>query len=151
MKRKLSVGFCKAIAVVSAIALGGCYVSWRQSEVKSAAHRESLERAKTKEKDLTMMVGSKNPGRSVISQEDIRERDDFSNVIPGIPAGGEEVTNTLPMLPGSKSISMPLFTKDQIKQIEIENKKTEGKLPQLLPGSKSSNVIPPDQKPELAE
>ena len=37
-------------------------------------------------------------------------------------------------LPGSKSISMPLFTKKQLEEMSESEK--EGKLPELLPGSK---------------
>ncbi len=149
MKGRISAGIFKVMAVVSALAIGGGYVAWRQSESENANKREHAESAKTeqKEEELMLMVGSKNPGRPVIGREMTKEEidafevsyKDFLQPIPGIPTESEKVSNVVSLLPGSKSISMPVFTKDQIKKLQEKEKKE--KPLKLLPGSKSINSL----------
>jgi hypothetical protein len=89
------------------------------------------------------MPGSKNPVRRPLTREEIdgylEKGRDFIHPIPGIPGGAEDVVNEAPLLPGSKSISMPLFTKEQLKELQEEEKKE--KPLKLLPGSKSIDSL----------
>lgn len=184
VKGKISAGIFKVMAVVSALAIGGGYVAWRQAEArkdmaeqtdaKVKRERERLLREmdeawQADAKEIELMVGSKNPGRPVIGKEMTKEEidaylekgKDFILPIPGIPQGAEEVSNVTPLLPGSKSISMPLFTKRHItKGLEMYDGYTvevlpppedEKKLPELLPGSKSGTFIPEEPEPEKSE
>ncbi len=86
------------MAVVSAIAISGVYVGWRQAEADKVNKRERIERAKAeelkKDKDHELMVGSKSSDGRLLTRDELnalRARSDFSNVIPGIPEGGEGV------------------------------------------------------------
>lgn len=176
MHGKLSLSFLKLMAVVSALAIGGGYVAWRQSEAEKANERERGEQTKA-EQELELIVGSKNPVRKMLTDEEmddyLQKGKDFIETIPGIPEGSKEVSNIIPLLPGSKSISMPLFTMeevdratidDQIKArdrrtaadfilppVELEAEPPEEKELKLLPGSKSSIVIPVEPEPEKSE
>ncbi len=102
------------MAVVSALAIGGGYVAWRQTEARKAL----AEQAEARE-ELELMPGSKNPVRKPLMSWEIDEYlekgRDFIEPIPGIPEGAEEVSNIeTRLLPGSKSMPMPLFTEEQI-------------------------------------
>lgn len=154
----------KSLAVVSSLAIGGGYVAWRQSEAENANEHERIEQAKAEE-ELELIVGSKNPVRKMLTDEEmddyLQKGKDFIETIPGIPEGSEEVVNEAPLLPGSKSISMPIFTKRHItKGLEIYDGHTvevsppleaEEKLPKLLQGSKSALVIPVEPEPDKSE
>ncbi len=162
MTGKLQGVVFKTMALASALGIGGGYVLWRQSESDEANERIEHARAEKKVEELTFMVGSKNPGRSLISEDDILvDRNDFLHPIPGIPAGADEVSNIKTrLLPGSKSLGTVFSVgevdratiEDQIKArdrrtgadvilplpVESEAERPEEKLPKLLPGSKSA-------------
>jgi hypothetical protein len=133
MKGKISAVVFRAMAVVSALAIGGGYVAWRhgeaekamaeQAEAKEKVEREKLLREvdeawQESVKELELLPGSKNPGRSMTRGEIdayLEKGRDFIHPIPGIPGGSDEVTNIKTrLLPGSKSMPMPLFTKEQL-------------------------------------
>jgi hypothetical protein len=165
MRGKLSIGFLKVTAVVFSLAVGGGYVAWRQAEAAKANERERIEQAKADEEDLELIIGSKNPGDRVITRDQIdgiiQNRNDFNQPIPGIPSGSEGVSNVVPLLPGSKSISMPIFSdRDITKGLEIYDGSTvevlpppeaDEKPPKLLPGSKSGALELIPVEPEKSE
>ena len=136
------------MAVVSALAIGGGYVAWRQSEAEKANERERIEQAKGEE-ELELIVGSKNPVRKMLTDEEmddyLQKGKDFIETIPGIPEASEEVVNEAPLLPGSKSISMPLFTKDQIKELPALEQQADR---ELLPSSKIGILKLPHKEAE---
>jgi autotransporter-associated beta strand protein len=150
MKGKLSVGFFKVMAVVSALAIGGGYVGWRQMEANKLKERERNEQAKAEDEDRLLLSGSKSyTGGTLLKEGELTD-----GILPPLEQGeGEDA----PLLPGSKSISMPLFTKEQIKQLQSEGKETERLevVPEdLLPSSKigilrlpKKEVEPPEDKP----
>lgn len=171
MKGKIPAVLFKALALVSALAIGGGYVAWRGGEARKAE-------AQKKKEETPLMVGTKNPSGTLLTRDEIdgviSERNDFSQPIPGIPEGSEGVSNIVPLLPGSKSISMPLFTKEQIKELPPVEEDTELELlpsskigilrlpkkeaeppkkkdPKLLPSSKSIDSILKDLVPEKSE
>lgn len=117
MKGKVSAGIFRAMAVVSALAIGGGYVAWRQTEADKMNKREGIGQAEAEE-ELELLPGSKNPVRSMTRleiDENIEKRGDFIEPIPGIPEGAEEVSNIeTRLLPGSKSMAMPIFTEEQL-------------------------------------
>jgi hypothetical protein len=147
MKGKISAGIFRAMAVVSALAIGGGYVAWRQAEARKdmaeqaeatvKRERERLMREmdeawQADAKQLELLPGSKNPGRSMTRgeiDEYLEKGRDFIHPIPGIPQGAEEVSNVTPLLPGSKIgiVVLPNILPEPPKQ----------KDPKLLPGSKS--------------
>lgn len=170
------------MAVVSALAIGGGYVAWRQTEARkeieeqadATREREKLLREmdeawQADAKEIELMVGSKNPGRPVFGREMTKEeideylekgRDFISPIsgIPGIPEGAEDVSNIVPrLLPGSKSMAMPVFTKEQLEKMREEEKKKEAAPENLLPSSKigilrlpaKESEPPAQQKPKL--
>jgi len=176
MKGKVSAVVFKAMAVVSALAIGGGYVSWRQMEARKdiegqADAKEKREREKLLremdeawQEELELMPGSKNPGRSITRgeiDEILKKRGEFIEPIPGIPEGSEEVSNIeTRLLPGSKSMPMPIFTKEQLDSrtgadsilpvLEEQEPAPEN----LLPSSKigilrlpKKEVEPPEDKP----
>ena len=185
MKGKISAAILKVMAVVSALAIGGGYVAWQQIESDKARERERADQSKAKaQEELELIVGSKNPVRKMLTDEEVEDYlergKDFIEPIPGLPEGGEGVANETTLLPGSKSISMPLFTKEQIKHLkpedegakeaeivpknllpssktglmrfrEIEPEPPGEKQPKLLPGSKSGILIPEKAEPEKSK
>lgn len=131
------VVFFKSLAIVSALAIGGGYVAWRQVEARKERERGELLRTVDEAWEQELMPGSKNPVRSPMTRVEIdtylEKGRDFITPIPGIPEGSEGVSNIVPLLPGSKSISMPLFTKDQIREIPALEEPADR---ELLPSSK---------------
>lgn len=91
-----------------------------QADAKEKRERERLLREMDEawQEELELMPGSKNPGRSITRgeiEEILEKRGDFIQPIPGIPEGSEEVSNIeTRLLPGSKSMPMPIFTKEQL-------------------------------------
>ena len=148
MHGKLSLSFLKVMAVVSALAIGGGYVAWRQSEAEKANERERIEQAKA-EKELELIVGSKNPVRKMLTDEEmddyLQKGKDFIETIPGIPEASGEVVNEAPLLSGSKSMSMPLFTKDQIRELPALEEQEDR---ELLPSSKIGILKLPQKEDE---
>ncbi len=131
MKGKIAAVIFKVMAVVSALAIGGGYVAWRQVEArKTLAEQTDANEKREREKllreideawvnELELMPGSKNPVRKPLTGEEIDEYlekgRDFIHPIPGIPEGYGEVSNIKTrLLPGSKSMPMPIFTKEQL-------------------------------------
>lgn len=118
MNKKLPDFLFKTMAVVSALAIGGAYISWRQTETNKAKQPEPSNQANAKadqeekDKPIDVIIGSKSPGGTFLRGED------FINVIPGIPEGSDAPTNIVPLLPGSKSIVMPLFSTRDISKDE---------------------------------
>jgi hypothetical protein len=176
MKGKFSAVVFKVLAVVSALAIGGGYVVWRQVEAKKAmaeqaeakekGEREKLLREvdeawQESVKELELMPGSKNPVRGPITRGEIDEilekSGDFIQPIPGIPKGSEEVFNIeTRLLPGSKSMPMPIFTKEQLDSrtgsdsiTEIEKKEPAPE--NLLPSSKIGILRLPKKESEPSE
>lgn len=165
MKGKISAGIFRVMAVVSALAIGGGYVAWRQVEAKKAmaeqaeakekGQREKLLRemdeAWQEELELELMPGSKNPGRSITRgeiEEILEKRGDFIQPIPGIPEGSEDFSNVIPLLSGSKSISMPLFTKEQIEELQDKGAIVPVQGQYLFPSSKIGILRLPKKEAE---
>jgi hypothetical protein len=141
-----SMGF-KIAAVISALAIGGSYVACKGVEAGKAKEAKAFEDL---EKDVPLIVGSKSPGREVIVlPEDLFVKDDepLPPLLPSSKVGvfrlGKEITQeeSLPVLPGSKSIGSPVFSPKNVQDVlgETEEKKVEPL--KLLPGSKSINII----------
>lgn len=159
----------KSLAVVSALSIGGGYVGWRQLEANKVKERERNEQAKAEDEDRLLLSGSKSyTGGTLLKEGDLTD-----GILPPLEEGdGADA----PLLPGSKSISMPLFKTEEIKQLQSEGKGTERlevipqdllpsskigilrlrekeadppeeKAPKLLPGSKSGSIFIPE-KPE---
>lgn len=166
------------MAVVSALAIGGGYVGWRhaearkalaeQAEAKQDREREKLMREvdetwEESVKELELLPGSKNPGRSMTRgeiDEYLEMGRDFIHPIPGIPEEAMEVSNIKTrLLPGSKSMPMPIFTREQLDSRPgsdsiTEAEKRESAPENLLPSSKigilrlpKKEVEPPEDKP----
>lgn len=167
MKGKISAGIFKVIAVVSALAIGGGYVAWRQTEARkeieeqadAKREREKLLREMDEawQEELELLPGSKNPGRSITRgeiDEMIGKRGEFIEPIPGIPEGPREVSNIKTrLLPGSKSMAMPLFTEEQIDSRTgsdsiTELEKQEPAPENLLPSSKIGILRLPTKESE---
>ena len=155
------------MAVVSALAIGGGYVAWRQAEARKEIEEQAdAKREREKllrevdvawQEELELLPGSKNPGRSITRgeiDEMIGKRGDFIEPIPGIPEGAGEVSNIKTrLLPGSKSMAMPLFTEkqldsrtgsDSITELEKEEPAPEN----LLPSSKIGILRLPTKESE---
>lgn len=144
MKGKISAVVFKVMAVVSALAIGGGYVAWRQIEADKANKRERIERAQIeeeKEEELELMVGSKSMGGDFLNKYD------FSKFEGGFLDSGTPVEEAT-FLPGSKSISMPVFRKRDIANdkgllLLQDGEPEEGKIPDtpakpdMFPSSKS--------------
>ncbi len=136
MNGKSRAVFFKVMAVVSALAIGGGYVLWRQSEAKKAEDLESVERAKAKEdKETLLLPGSKSySGGTLIKEIDfIEEIDKNWEIEHGTaPMRGEQKSKVQDLLPSSKRgiIVMPNL---------IEPQKKDD--PKLLPSSKSIDWI----------
>jgi len=121
----------KAIAVTSAVALGGGYVAWKDAQAKNAridALEKRIAAWEDAENDVTLMVGSKSPGRDVLNFEQVQ--------IPGIPIDEalmpssksglifppDPASNTQDpaiLIPSSKSLS-PVFELPEQEQEEKE-------------------------------
>lgn len=97
------------------------------------------------------MPGSKNPGRSITRgeiEEILEKRGDFIQPIPGIPEGSEDFSNVIPLLSGSKSISMPLFTKEQIEELQDKGAIVPVQGQYLFPSSKIGILRLPKKEAE---
>ena len=151
----------KSLAVISAVALGGSYVGWKQHVAKQEqAKKEAAEAMKQSARDdlnedLKLMVGSKNPGRDVVILPDhlfeeggeqaastmLPSSKSFQIVLPGVT---DERTHAdqIQLMPGSKSIGAPVFsTKDMEGALWQEDLIEEDEPIQMLPGSKSGIFI----------
>lgn len=125
-----SRGWLKLLALLSAVALGGGYVGWKQGVAKSERSKKmemSVEEvAEMPEEELTLIIGSKSPGREVIVLPD----DLFEGSAETLP----------PLMPGSKSIGSPVFSQRDLEGVLGGAEEKEEPL-RLLPGSKSINFI----------
>ena len=134
MKGKIQGVAFKIVAVVSALAIGGGYVFWRQSEARKAEHLESVERAKVKEdKETLLLSGSKSyTGGTLIMEGDLAE----DGLLLPRQEEGEEALIPQELLPSSKIGLLHLRSE--------ETEPLEGKKFKLLPGSKSApmEIIP---------
>jgi len=139
MKGKIPAASFKAMAVVSALAIGGGYVAWRQME---ADQRERAERAKPplEEEETTLIVGSKSID-AVLRKEHLDEIDkNWEAGHEKLPVDGEE----------EESKDQELLPSSKIGILKLPQKETPKKKdPKLLPGSKSVIVIPVE--PDLPE
>ena len=141
MKGKVSAVLLKVMAVVSALAIGGGYVLWRQSEARKAEHLESVERAEAKEDMKTLLLsGSKSyTGGTLIMEGDLAED---GLLLPPQEEGKEEV------------IPQDLLPSSKIGLLHLRSEETEPpkeKRFKLLPGSKSNamEIIPEEaEKPK---
>ncbi|MEM9236614.1 MAG: hypothetical protein AAGB14_07525 [Verrucomicrobiota bacterium] len=125
MNEKGSSMWLKAMAVTSAVALGGGYVVWKDAQAKNA-RIEALEQRvadwEKSEESASLFVGSKNPGGQVItfpvSGTDFVEPVEIDGLtvqptlMPGsksalvYPPSGDD--GHVRILPGSKSLA-PIF------------------------------------------
>lgn len=129
MNGKLPSVMLKILAVVSAIAIGGGYVAYKEAEAQKAKQREQAEREKAKAEEFALIVGSKSIAMPIFTKEArdlITPIQDDKAILP--PLLDDEV-----LLPSSKIgiIRMP----------EIITEEKEEELRKLLPGSKSPNFI----------
>jgi autotransporter-associated beta strand protein len=176
MKGKISAVVFKAMAVLSALAIGGGYVGWRQMEANKLKERERNEQAKAEDEDRLLLSGSKSyTGGTLLKEGELTD-----GILPPLEEGEGEDT---PLLPGSKSIPMLIFTREQLDSrtgadsilpiLEEQEPAPENHLPsskigilrlpkkeveppedkplKLLPGSKSIDSILKDLLPEKSE
>jgi hypothetical protein len=150
----------KVASVVSALAIGGGYVAWRGADGRKAIEERPEERKEQARAEALreldevwereLMPGSKNPVRRPMTRDEIEgyleKGRDFILPIPGIPEGSESVSNVVPLLPGSKSISMPVFTEEQLKA--LKEAQSAEKEPELLPSSKIGILRLPKKEAE---
>ena len=185
----------KSLAVISAVALGGSYVGWKQHVAKQEqAKKEAAEAMKQSARDdlnedLKLMVGSKNPGRDVVilpdslfenygepidqsllpssksfqivlpAMKDERTNADQIQMMPSSKSGlirilpsNQDEGEELHILPGSKSIGAPVFSKRDMEGALWRDELIEVDEPiQMLPGSKSLTPIFPQKKTEVKE
>ena len=134
----------KVFAIVSALAIGGGYISWRGAEAEKESQRKSAERAKAKvEKEEipeTLIVGSKSIDAvfSTRQAESMAEKDSILPELEGVEeAPGQE------LLPSSKVLLLRLPEK--------EADPAKKKDPKLLPSSKSIDSILDGLVPENPE
>lgn len=144
MKGKFQGVAFKIVAVASALAIGGGYVFWRQTEARKAEHLESVERAMAKdgkeERGTLLLSGSKSyTGGTLIKEGDLV---DGGLLLPP-QEEVEEVVIPQDLLPSSKIGIIRLRSKETEPPKEKELK--------LLPGSKSApfELIP--EEPEKSE
>lgn len=118
----------KILAVVSALAIGGGYVAYKNADAEKAKQRKRAERVKAKaeakEEDAALIVGSKSISMPLFT----KEASDFITPIPGT-GKAPELNDVL--LPSSK---IGILVMPEILTEEEEPRK-------LLPGSKSFNLL----------
>ncbi len=148
------------MAVVSALAIGGGYVAWRNEQSKKAQQSELIKAEPAGEKPELLLSGSKSLTGGTLLKEGDLTQGDFTVPIPGIPEGSEKVTNVIPLMPGSKSAALEILPENLLPSSKIgiirlrekEVEPHEQKDPALLPGSKSGGIfIPKKAEPEKSE
>ena len=125
----------KVLAVVSALAIGGGYVAWKEADAKKAKQqREEAERDKAsaakQEEEAILIGGSKSIGMPVFSTRKTNEEvDSMLKLLDG--SGESEAKREESLLPSSKIgiIRLP----------EVQTEEEDP--PRLLPGSKSFNFL----------
>ena len=152
------------MAVVSALAIGGGYIAWRNAEAQKAKESEQTESAKPvveEEEDPTLIVGSKSMGGAVFTKRMTKEEVDA--VLKDRRTGSDFITPIAPEEDGSilpeleevdeveKAREKALLPSSKIGILQLPKKvekPAKKKDPKLLPSSKSIDSIldNPDRK-----
>ncbi len=124
----------KILAICSSVTLAGCFVAYRQNHAKDTG-------------EPPMMPGSKNPSRMTVfpSSKNMdavlspagrgkptgREGSDFvsplnGTSVDGIPADPPKKSEEQHLLPGSKSIGMPVFRRRRDPDVPVTRDTVDG-------------------------
>lgn len=143
----------KILAVVCSIALAAGYVGWRKHQADKAAEQAAKQAEAVKE--LHLMVGSKSPGRDVITSLESLGED---VIIIDDPSDLEELGMDRTLMSSSKSGPAITLDDDQIQELlrqaqeagNLEGSPEVGETPRtLMPSSKViSGLFKPEAEPE---
>jgi hypothetical protein len=149
--------------VVSALAIGGTYVAWRNAageKQRKLERAESLQKAADEEEEeMALMVGSKSPGGSLITREMAQEKIDSnprtaSDFITPLAPSDDSILPELEEIeeaPGQVLLPSSKIGILVIPKIIEEKEGADEETKKLLPGSKSSLFFWEDPEPKKPE